>query len=157
MSGGAVLLVLPGFVMAQIPDDITLGGWLTELSLMETTILWAGSALHSDIMFNELRVRMIDVTAAPKVKLDSATPVIRPLQQCRTSRVWSLAEFQFWHQGFAPMLPVQQYMGSEDYGGPMDLEVLRSNHFLQETLERIEYAKRLMAVWSKRRGRDAIL
>eukprot|EP00971_Amphidinium_carterae_P193809 3845586-Amphidinium_carterae.1 len=38
LSGGAVLLVLPGFVMAQIPDDITLGDWLTELSLLETTI-----------------------------------------------------------------------------------------------------------------------
>eukprot|EP00971_Amphidinium_carterae_P218238 4331882-Amphidinium_carterae.1 len=73
--------------MAQIPDDITLGDWLTELSLSETTILWAGCALHPDLVFNSLRVRMIDVTVAPNLLLDKATPVIRPLERCRTSRI----------------------------------------------------------------------
>eukprot|EP00971_Amphidinium_carterae_P022920 452199-Amphidinium_carterae.1 len=149
--GGAVLLVLPGFVTAQIPDGITLGDWLSELSLPETTVLWAGCALHPDMFFNSLRVGMLDVTVAPNLLLDKETPMIRPLDRCRATKIWSLAEFQFWHQGFQPTAPLVQFLGSDDYGGPNDLEVLRSNVFLEETLQRIEYAKSLMAVWNRRK------
>eukprot|EP00971_Amphidinium_carterae_P077518 1531909-Amphidinium_carterae.1 len=124
-----------------------LGEWKKACDLTERDLYWHGAKLDPSITLERRSATSISVTLVPRMWHEGEQPVIRPFQQCRESTVWSLAEISFWHPHRQPLSQYQWAGQSVGYVPNENPIALAQRLWLEELLERLHYASRILEQW----------
>eukprot|EP00971_Amphidinium_carterae_P141403 2801995-Amphidinium_carterae.2 len=152
-AGGAITIrVDQGLLSFEdfIDPDATIAEWLGAHGLAKRELFCQGAKLSLHMKLGNLPTSQIDVSLVPKPPSDEIPAVIRSLEGCKTSGIWSLAEISFWHPNRRPV---------QDFGGPAisfdyDLEddpiAMQHRLWLEELVQRLSFATHLMQHWKRR-------
>eukprot|EP00971_Amphidinium_carterae_P157130 3114684-Amphidinium_carterae.1 len=111
-AGGAITIRVDNGLLSFedfIDAEATIAEWLGAHGLAKRELFWQGAKLSMHMKLGNLPTTHITVSLVPKPSSDEIPAVIRSLEGCKTSGIWSLAEVSFWHPNRKPV---------QDFGGP---------------------------------------
>eukprot|EP00971_Amphidinium_carterae_P055573 1095426-Amphidinium_carterae.1 len=99
-DGGAITIRVDNGLLSFedfIDAEATIAEWLGAHGLAKRELYWQGAKLSVHMKLGHLSTTHITVSLVPKPPSDEIPAVIRSLEGCKTSGIWSLAEVSFWH------------------------------------------------------------
>eukprot|EP00971_Amphidinium_carterae_P349397 6490997-Amphidinium_carterae.2 len=151
--GGALTIIThspSGRMVHDIADcgHLTVQGFVELHEWTNVSVIWRHHVLHSDLLFADYKLDTLVLLVMPHCPITDDMTEIRPLDQCKASATWSLAEFSFWHS-----LSIQTFiMGahhtpcqSEYYGH--DTTEYAHRGWLADIIDRRNQAIDMMSSW----------
>eukprot|EP00971_Amphidinium_carterae_P045796 901058-Amphidinium_carterae.1 len=153
LCGGALRIIThspSGRAIHDIAEcgKLTVHGFVELHNWTNVAVLWQHHVLHPDVRFADYKLDFLVLLMMPNCPSTDDMTEIRPLDQCKASATWSLAEFSFWHS-----LSIQNYIKavhqapcqSEYYGH--DTTEYAHRGWLADIVERRNQAIDMLSSW----------
>eukprot|EP00971_Amphidinium_carterae_P106382 2107423-Amphidinium_carterae.1 len=153
LIGGALSIIThspSGRMVHDIAEcgNLTVQGFVELHEWTNVSVIWQHHVLHRDLLFADYKLGFLVLLIMPHCPITDDMTEIRPLDQCKASATWSLAEFSFWHS-----LSIQTFImaahhapcQSEYYGHDSTEYAYRG--WLADIIERRNLAIDMMSSW----------